>query len=136
MIKRFRRSWHGFSDGRTGRRFRDRYHRRRRSGKKTRLTTILALTGGLALMLAGLVMVVAPGPGWITFFLGLGVVSGEFLPAARLMDRGEVKARKLIRKAAKLWRRSPAAAWSVTASVALTFVLLLGYGGYVFFYEI
>lgn len=136
MIKRFRGSWHGFSEGRTGRRFRDRYHRRRRSGNKTRLSTILALGGGVALMLAGLVMVVAPGPGWITFFLGLGVVSGEFLPAARLMDRGEVKARKLIRKAARLWRRFPAAAWSVTASVALTFALILGYGGYIFFNEI
>lgn len=135
-MKRFRSSWHGFSEGRTGRRFRDRYHRRRRSGQKTRLSTILALGGGIALMLAGLLMLVIPGPGWITLFLGLGLVSGEFLPAARLMDRGEVKARKLLRKTIKLWRRFPAAAWSVTASVALTVALALGYGGYVFLYEI
>lgn len=135
-MQRLRRSWHGFSEGRTGRRFRDRYHRRRRSGQKTRVSSILALGGGVALMFAGLIMLVVPGPGWLTFFLGLGLVSGEFLPAARLMDRGEVKARKLIRKIVKLWRRSPAAAWSVAASVALAFVLLIGYGGYVFFYEI
>lgn len=115
-----------------GRRFRDRYHRRRESGQRTPLSMALTLAGGFALMLAGLVMVVAPGPGWATFFLGLGVVAGEFLPAARLMDRGEIRVRKLLRWTVRLWRRSPAEAWSLGASLALTCLLLLGFGSYLF----
>lgn len=134
LVERLRAVWRGFSGGRVGHRFRDRYHRRRRDGERSGLSTALALTGGLALMLAGLVMVIMPGPGWITLFLGLGLVAGESLPTARLMDRAEVRGRKLLRRAAKLWRGfwkgSPGAAWSVAASLALTCAVALGYGGY------
>lgn len=85
-------------------------------------------------MLTGLVMLITPGPGWVTLFLGLGLVAGESLPTARLMDRAEVRGRKLLRRAAKFWRGfwkgSPGAAWSVAVSVALTCAVVLGYGGY------
>lgn len=88
------------------------------------------LSGGLALMLAGLVMLVVPGPGWLTLFLGLGLVAGESLPTARLMDRAEVRGRKVLRRATRFWRGSPGAAWSVAGSLALVCALVLGYGGY------
>jgi Flp pilus assembly protein TadB len=134
LIERSRAGWRGFSGGRVGHRFRDRYHRRRSSGERSRLSTALMLSGGLALMLAGVVMLITPGPGWISLFLGLGLVAGESLPTARLMDRAEIRGRKALRRAAKLWRGSPGTAWSVTGSLALTCAVALGYGGYLLAY--
>lgn len=130
LFRRLRTSWRGFSGGRVGHRFRDRYHRRRRSGERSRLSTFAALAGGLALMAAGLVMLITPGPGWVSLFLGLGLVAGESLPTARLLDRAEVRSRKLLRRSAKFRRSSPGAAWSVAGSLALICAAALGYGGY------
>jgi len=42
---------------------------------------------GFTLLAAGVVMVVTPGPGWLTIFLALGVLAVEFVWARRLLDR-------------------------------------------------
>ena len=42
---------------------------------------------GFTLLAAGVVMVVTPGPGWLTIFLALGVLAAEFVWARRLLDR-------------------------------------------------
>ena len=42
---------------------------------------------GFTLLLAGLVMLVTPGPGWLVILLGLGLLAAEFVWARRLMDR-------------------------------------------------
>lgn len=39
------------------------------------------------MLLAGVVMLVTPGPGWLVIFLGLGLLAAEFVWAQRLMDR-------------------------------------------------
>jgi len=39
------------------------------------------------LLLAGVVMLVTPGPGWVVILLGLGLLAAEFVWARRLMDR-------------------------------------------------
>jgi len=39
------------------------------------------------LLLVGVVMLITPGPGWLTIFLGLGLLAAEFVWARRLMDR-------------------------------------------------
>lgn len=41
------------------------------------------LIAGIALVIAGIVMLVFPGPGWVTIFLGLAVLSSEFAWAHR-----------------------------------------------------
>jgi len=38
-------------------------------------------------LLAGVVMLVTPGPGWVVILLGLGLLAAEFVWARRLMDR-------------------------------------------------
>jgi len=45
------------------------------------------IVGGFTLLLIGIVMLVTPGPGWVTIFLGLGLLAAEFVWARRLMDR-------------------------------------------------
>ncbi|HKH58066.1 MAG TPA: PGPGW domain-containing protein, partial [Rubrobacter sp.] len=47
-----------------------------------------------------------PGPGWATVFIGLMILAGELLPAARFLDWLEVWLRKLGRYVYKIWRAS------------------------------
>ena len=48
---------------------------------------IFRIVAGFTLLLAGLVMLVTPGPGWVAILLGLGLLAAEFVWARRLMDR-------------------------------------------------
>ena len=48
---------------------------------------VFRVVGGFTLLLAGVVMLVTPGPGWVAIFLGLGLLAAEFVWARRLMDR-------------------------------------------------
>jgi uncharacterized protein (TIGR02611 family) len=48
---------------------------------------IFRIVSGFTLLLAGAVMLVTPGPGWVVIFLGLGVLGAEFVWARRLMER-------------------------------------------------
>ena len=42
---------------------------------------------GFTLLAGGVVMLVTPGPGWLTIFIALGVLAAEFVWARRLLDR-------------------------------------------------
>jgi tellurite resistance protein TerC len=48
---------------------------------------VFLVVAGFTLLLAGVVMLVTPGPGMLTIFLGLGLLAAEFVWARRLMDR-------------------------------------------------
>ncbi|MGA7625721.1 MAG: PGPGW domain-containing protein [Candidatus Acidiferrales bacterium] len=47
----------------------------------------LKILFGFTLLALGIVMIVTPGPGWITIMLALGVLAAEFMWARRLLDR-------------------------------------------------
>jgi uncharacterized protein (TIGR02611 family) len=47
----------------------------------------LRIVVGFTLLIAGIVMIVTPGPGWLVILLGLGLLAAEFVWARRLMDR-------------------------------------------------
>lgn len=47
---------------------------------------------GFTLLLAGVVMLVTPGPGWVTIALGLAVLAAEFVWARRLLNRLKAEA--------------------------------------------
>ncbi len=42
---------------------------------------------GFTLLLLGVVMLVTPGPGWLTMGLGLALLAAEFVWARRLLER-------------------------------------------------
>ena len=46
---------------------------------------------GALVMVAGLVMVPFPGPGWLVVFIGVGILASEFDWAKRLLDFGRAK---------------------------------------------
>ncbi len=48
---------------------------------------VFLVIAGFTLLLAGVVMLVTPGPGIAAIFLGLGLLAAEFVWARRLMDR-------------------------------------------------
>lgn len=47
----------------------------------------LRIVFGFTLLAIGVVMIVTPGPGWLTILLALGVLAAEFVWARRLLDR-------------------------------------------------
>ena len=48
---------------------------------------IFLIIAGFTLLLAGLVMLVTPGPGLLVIFFGLSLLAAEFVWARRLMNR-------------------------------------------------
>ncbi len=42
---------------------------------------------GFAVLLAGIIMLVTPGPGWATIAVGLAILATEFHWAARILER-------------------------------------------------
>ena len=48
---------------------------------------VFLIMAGFTLLLAGVIMLVTPGPGLLTIFIGLGLLAAEFVWARRLMDR-------------------------------------------------
>ncbi len=64
------------------------------------------VVGGLILALGSLAFGVLPGPGMLTFFVGVGMIAGEVRPVARLLDWAEVRAREFGRWVRGIWRSS------------------------------
>jgi uncharacterized protein (TIGR02611 family) len=90
-----------------GRRFRDRYSRRQQAGRDwSTLRRVCYVAFGVAIMIGSLVLAPLPGPGWGTFFVGLGIVAGEVSHVAGLLDRGEVRLREALRRAKGVWGKS------------------------------
>lgn len=54
---------------------------------------------GSAVALAGLIMFVTPGPGWVALILGLAILSTEFKWAERALHWARVKAEQAAAKA-------------------------------------
>jgi Putative transmembrane protein (PGPGW) len=109
MIERAKRNWRSFETSEPGSRFQDRYRRRQESehGWKDP-SRLFYVVGGLIVALGSLAFGVLPGPGTLTFFVGVGMIAGEFRPVARLLDWAEVRVRELGRWIRGVWKSSPA----------------------------
>lgn len=76
-------------------------HAWRKTPRSARRTIVFII--GLAFVVAGLFMLVLPGPGWATIFLGLAILASEFDRAERIRASVARRFRTVIAKA----RRSP-----------------------------
>lgn len=47
----------------------------------------LRIVSGFTLLALGAIMLITPGPGWVTIFFGLSLLAAEFVWAKRLMNR-------------------------------------------------
>ena len=92
----------------------------RRRIKKTFVTIV-----GMFVLIAGVIMIPYPGPGWLVVFAGLGILSTEYVWAKRLLQfaKGKYDA-----WAAWVSRQNSAikvALWIATAAVVVTTLWLL-----------
>lgn len=69
------------------------------------LRRVVVLIAGGAVLLAGLVMLVTPGPGLVVILVGLAMLASEFPWARRLLTRVREEAGSRGRKAGSWWRR-------------------------------
>jgi uncharacterized protein (TIGR02611 family) len=73
-----------------------------------RVRSLARNLAGFALLIAGAVMIVLPGPGWVTIALGLALLAPDF-PWARTalerVKRAGSKSADVSRKHLKRWRR-------------------------------
>ena len=106
MLEQMQEHWREFKESKPGQRFKDRYRRRRQDEQGHILWRIFLITLGAVIALGSLVLAPLPGPGWGTVFIGLMILAGELLPAARFLDWLEVRLRKLGRYVYKIWRAS------------------------------
>ena len=79
-----------------------------RNGRRIAITVI-----GVLVLLAGLVLLVLPGPGWLLIFVGLSILGSEYVWAQRLLrmakqQANNAKDKVLRRKQAKADRRDGA----------------------------
>ena len=104
-----------------GCRFRDRYRRRQQAGRnRSMLRRACYVAFGVAVAIGSLLLAPLPGPGWGTFFVGLGIIAGEVLQVARLLDRGETELREALQRTKGVWDKSASA---VRALIVLTIIL-------------
>jgi hypothetical protein len=86
-------SWDRFAASPPGRRFQERY-RRKRESPRGRLARGGAVCAGIVLTLAGIFFLAVPGPGIPILAVGLALIAQESAAAARFLDRAELRARR------------------------------------------
>ncbi len=84
---------------------------------------------GWPVLIVGLIMIPYPGPGWVTVFLGLGILSTEFDWAKRLLQYAKGKYDAWEAWVKQQNKSVKVALWLFTALiVVVTLWLLNGYG--------
>jgi uncharacterized protein (TIGR02611 family) len=106
MVERMKRHWREFKESKPGQRFQERYRRRQEAERGHIIWRIFLITLGAVIALGSLILAPLPGPGWATVFIGLLILGGELLPAARFLDWLEVRFRELWRLVQRVWRAS------------------------------
>jgi uncharacterized protein (TIGR02611 family) len=106
VFEQLQQHWREFRESKPGQRFKDRYRRRRQDEQGHIVWRIFLIALGAVIAFGSLVLAPLPGPGWATVFVGLMILAGELLPAARFLDWLEVWLRKLGRYIHEVWQAS------------------------------
>ena len=106
MVEQIKRHWREFRESKPGQRFKERYRRRQEAERGHIMWRIFLIALGAAIALGSLILAPLPGPGWATVFIGLMILAGELLPAARFLDWLEMQLRKLWQFVQSVWRAS------------------------------
>lgn len=89
---------------------------------------VVGIIGGIVL-LVGIILIPYPGPGWLTVFAGLGILSTEFDWAKQVLDYAKDKYDKWQQWVGRQGVPVKVALWVATAIVVVVTIWLLnGYG--------
>jgi uncharacterized protein (TIGR02611 family) len=117
MRRTFKQQWLDLMKGKPGSRFQNRYEQRdKRRGSPVAKVLYLAL--GLVLFLLGLVLLPAPGPGFLVLFPAAAMIAEESLLAAKALDWAEVTVRALLLWVKRAWQRASAALKALAVTTA------------------
>ena len=125
MIRSLKGNWEEFKESKPGERFTDRYRRRQQEPGHIVKRVVLVVLGSV-LAVGSLLTAPLPGPGFATVFLGLAILAGELLPAARFLDWSEVRLRLLWQFVVDVWRTGP------LSKVSLIFVAAFLAAGFLY----
>ncbi|MEO8449610.1 MAG: PGPGW domain-containing protein [Gemmatimonadota bacterium] len=123
MLAGLKREWRLLKNSEPGRRFQDRYDRSRKS-RPSGFVKAARIGAGIVLAVGGIVLMPAPGPGWLVFTAGLALLASDLAFVARGLDRTEVAGRKTAKRLRRFWSNA-----SPSVRVALGAALLGGMAG-------
>lgn len=129
MGERMKQHWREFKESKPGQRFKDRYRRRQRYERGHIVWRIFLIALGAIIAVGSFILAPLPGPGWATVFIGLMILAGELLPAARFLDWLEVQLRKLWQITRKVWKSSVLgkAAVVLVAAICVAAIIYVAY---------
>jgi uncharacterized protein (TIGR02611 family) len=131
MFRRLKLQWRDLKCGRPGTRFKQRW-RAREQRRRSYCAKSLNMMLGLLVLLIGLVLLPAPGPGCIVVFIGATLIAEESFWAANLLDRLELKARRILAAAARSWKRASVSLKTVAILAASSAVAVGGWATFQF----
>lgn len=120
-VAHVKREWHAFKGDRPGRRFRNQRNRMRNGA---RWLMVAQVSFGVLMLVGGVALLFAPGPGLLLIVFGLALVAGVSRKLAAVMDRMEPPVRRGGKRAKAWWDRS-----ALATRIALGAVAALGAAG-------
>lgn len=105
MFNSLKQTWQHFRDAEPGKRFLLHYRRHHRN-KRGKFSFVISIVLGLALIAAGVLGLVFPGPGLLGLALGFGVLAQESEKASKLLDRIELWIRHQVARFRKWWKQA------------------------------
>ena len=129
VLDRFRGRWEWFKQIPPGARFQQLYERRQASSRGA-VRRFAIVGGGSLLMLLGVVLLPAPGPGSIVIFMGAVLVAQESLLVARALDLAEMRLRRIGARTLQKWGEASWLSKGLLVAGGLTLFVAAGYCTY------
>lgn len=98
MFEDLKKDWRILRENPPGRRFQARYRYRTIDAPPSAAGRTARIAIGVALLPVGVFLWFVPGPGWLTIFVGLGLLAGESRRLSRFLDGVELGIRGIIRR--------------------------------------
>ena len=130
IAARIQEHWREFKRAQPGERFQARYRRRQRKPHNL-LTRMCYTVLGIALLIVGVILLPAPGPGFLVLIPGAALIAEESQIAARALDWLDVKLRRLATFAQRTWTQATPAVKAMIVGFALVAAAIAGWAGYV-----
>jgi uncharacterized protein (TIGR02611 family) len=129
MFRKLKQEWAILARSAPGKRFQNRYHRRK-NRRGSAIVRVLYLAVGITLFAFGLVLLLAPGPGFLVIFLGGAMIAEESLLVARALDWAELRLRALLAWMQRAWKKASGILKTLVVTAATVGAAAIGWLAY------